>query len=118
MLKDNVMDKFEERLLSIERRFNALWNSLSEESKKEVELETRRMIMEDKDAKWYNVEFIIDSDRGSIGYPPIKVKAWSEKQAMYIAHQDHIYPLYSKAKDEGKIVWFKTIHRKCEEVKE
>lgn len=110
-----VEKTIEERLLSIERRFNALCNTLSEEAKSEIELETRRMIMEDDDAKWYEVEFIIDSDRGSVQYPPMKIKAWSGAQAMYLAHQDFIYPMYSKAKDNGKIQWFKTTHKKFKE---
>lgn len=114
-MKKKVEKTTEERLLSIERRFNALWNTLSEDSKKEVELETRRMIMEDDEAKWYEVEFIVDSDLGSKGYGPIKIKAWSGAQAMYLAHQDYIYPMYSKAKDEGKLLWFKTIHKKFEQ---
>jgi ribosomal protein L31 len=102
------MESIEERLVSVERRLTALLNSLPEWMKQNVEREKRKMI--DETGTEYTIQAEIETDLG-IKTIQFKVKAWSEKHALYIANQDIIYPNLSKKKEEGLIKWFKTIHK-------
>lgn len=103
--------ELEERVLSVERRFQALWNTLSDEAHKEIELETRKMIDSDPNAKVYWLKFVVETDRGNKEFPPFSIKAWSEKQALFLGFQDIVYPKCKKAQDEGKIRYFKTFSK-------
>lgn len=98
----------EERLLSVERRLRALLNILPEEWKQKVEKEKERMINEE--GYEYTISAIIETDKGDKSIK-FKVKAWSEKQALYLANNKVIYPQMSRLQSEGKIRWFKTISK-------
>ena len=98
----------EERLLSVERRLEALLHSLSDEHKQRVEVIKDEMVKQTGNT--YTIQAVIETDRGE---KTIKfdVKGWSEKQALYYANRDIIYPNMKKLQDSGKIKWFKTLKK-------
>jgi len=98
----------EERLLSVERRLRALLNILPDDWKEKVEREKDRMI--DEEGYEYTISAIIETDKGDKSIK-FKVKAWSEKQALYLANDKVIYPQMSRLQSEGKIRFFKTKHK-------
>lgn len=98
----------EERLLSVERRLRALLNILPDDWKEKVEKEKDRMI--DEEGYEYTISAIIETDKGDKSIK-FKVKAWSEKQALYLANDKVIYPQMSRLQSEGKIRFFKTKHK-------
>lgn len=98
----------EERLLSVERRLRALLNILPDDWKEKVEREKDRMI--DEEGYEYTISAIIETDKGDKNIK-FKVKAWSEKQALYMANDKVIYPQMSRLQSEGKIRFFKTKHK-------
>ena len=95
----------EERLLSVERRLRALLNILPDDWKQKVEEEKERMI--DEEGYEYTISAIIETDKGDKSIK-FKVKAWSDKQALYLANDKVIYPQMSRLQSEGKIRFFKT----------
>ena len=95
----------EERLLSVERRLRALLNILPDDWKEKVEREKDRII--DEEGYEYTISAIIETDKGDKSIK-FKVKAWSEKQALYLANDKVIYPQMSRLQSEGKIRFFKT----------
>lgn len=95
----------EERLLSVERRLRALLNILPDDWKEKVEREKERII--DEEGYEYTISAIIETDKGDKSIK-FKVKAWSEKQALYLANDKVIYPQMSRLQSEGKIRFFKT----------
>ena len=99
------MNNMEERLLSVERRLRALLNILPDDWKEKVEREKDRMI--DEEGYEYTISAIIETDKGDKSIK-FKVKAWSEKQALYLANEKVIYPQMSRLQSEGKIRFFKT----------
>ncbi len=98
----------EERLLSVERRLRALLNILPDDWKQKVEEEKERMI--DEEGYEYTISAIIETDKGDKSIK-FKVKAWSDKQALYLANDKVIYPQMSRLQSEGKIRFFKTKHK-------
>ena len=101
-------NNIEERLLSVERRLEALLHSLSDEHKNRIEVIKDEMVKTTGDA--YTIQAVIETDMGE---KTIKfdVKAWSDKQALFYANRDIIYPNMSKLQSEGKIKWFKTLKK-------
>jgi len=101
-------NSIEERLLSVERRLGALLHSLSDEHKNRIEVIKDEMVK--IDGNTYTIQAVIETDRGE---KTIKfdVKAWSDKQALYYANRDIIFPNMKKLQDEGKIKWFKTLKK-------
>jgi len=114
---EDRLKELEERLVSVERRFQALWNSLGDEAHKEIEIETRNLINADPHSFVYTLKFVIETDKGNKVFPPFEIRAWSEKQAYYLGFQDVIYPACKKAQDEGKIRYFKTLSKEVDDVK-
>ena len=102
-------NSIEERLLSLERRLEALLHSLTEEHKQRIEVIKDEMVQTTGNA--YTIQAIIETDKGE---KTIKfdVKAWSDKQALFYANRDIIYPNMIKLQNEGKIKWFKTLSKK------
>jgi hypothetical protein len=101
-------NSIEERLLSVERRLEALLQSLSDEHKNRIEVIKDDMVKTTGDA--YTIQAVIETDKGE---KTIKfdIKAWSDKQALFYANRDIIYPNMSKLQSEGKIKWFKTLNK-------
>lgn len=114
-MEDRIKE-LEERIVSVERRFQALWNSLGEEAHKEIEIETHNLINADPNAEVYWLKFVVETDKGNKEFPPFSIRAWSEKQALYLGFQDIVYPKCKQAQDEGKIRYFKTFSKEIIEV--
>jgi len=101
-------NNIEERLLSVERRLEALLKSLSDEHKNRIEIIKDEMVR--TDGNTYTIQAIIETD---LGEKTIKfdVKGWSDKQALFYANRDIIFPNMKKLQDEGKVKWFKTLKK-------
>ena len=105
---EEYIKQLEQRIIDLERRFYPIEHVVYQTSKNEIESFKQQEI--DKDGTSYNISARIETDRG-ITTINFKVKAWSEKQALYYANQNVIYPQMSRLKEEGKIKWFKTISK-------
>jgi len=94
----------EERLLSVERRLEALLNVLPDSMKEKVEAEKRKMMEETgTDFLCY---YQIETDK-STKELEFTVKAWSSAQALYIGWEEIVYPNLRRLQEESKIRWFK-----------
>ena len=100
--------ELEQRLIDLERRFFPIEKVMYDTSKNEIEVYKQQEI--DNNGTYYDVSVVVETDLGqkqiSIG-----VKAWSEKQALYYANENYIFPNMTRLKDAGKIKWFKTISK-------
>ena len=101
-------NSIEERLLSLERRLEALLKSLSDEHKNRIEVIKDEMVK--TDGNTYTIQAVIETDRGE-NTIKFDVKGWSDKQALFYANRDIIFPNMKKLQDEGKIKWFKTLKK-------
>jgi hypothetical protein len=100
--------ELEQRLIDLERRFFPIEKVVYDSSKNQIEQYKQQEI--DNNGTSYNVVATIETDKG-ITTINLKVKAWSEKQALYYANEKYIFPNMNRLKDEGKIKWFKTINK-------
>lgn len=100
--------ELEQRIIDLERRFFPIEKVVYDTSKNEIEVYKQQDI--DNNGTNYNVSATIETDRG-LSTIQIKVKAWSEKQALYYANEKYIFPNMSRLKEQGKIQWFKTISK-------
>lgn len=100
--------ELEQRLIDLERRFFPLEKVMYETSKNEIESFKQQEI--DNNGTTYNISAVIETDKG-INTIDFKVKAWTEKQALYYANEKHIFPNMTRLKESGKIKWFKTISK-------
>ena len=105
-----VMDikELEQRLIDLERRFFPLEKVMYETSKNEIESFKQQEI--DNNGTSYTISAVIETDKGT-NTIDFKVKAWTEKQALYYANQNVIYPQMVRLQNDGKIQWFKTISK-------
>ena len=99
----------EQRLTDLERRFYPIESVLYNMFEKEIESVKSKEIEDKGDT--YKVSFTIETDvvTKEVNF---EVKAFSEKQALFIGNRDYIFPQMSRLKDNGKIKWFKTINKK------
>ena len=86
-MEDRIKE-LEERIVSVERRFQSLWNTLSDEAHKEIEGETRRMIESDPNSFVYTLKFVVETDKGKKEFPTFVIKAWSEIYKEYLNLKD------------------------------
>jgi hypothetical protein len=100
--------ELEQRLIDLERRFFPLEKIMYETSKDKIEEFKQQEI--DNNGTSYTISAVIETDKGT-NTIDFKVKAWTEKQALYYANQNVIFPNMSKLQTEGKIKWFKTISK-------
>lgn len=100
--------ELEQRLIDLERRFFPLEKVMYQTSKNEIEAFKQQEI--DNNGTTYTISAIIETDKGDKNIK-FKVKAWSEKQALYLANEKVIYPQMSRLQSEGKIKFFKTKHK-------
>ena len=105
---EQKIEQLTQRLIDLERRFFPIEKVVYETSKDKIEVFKQQEI--DNNGTSYNVSATIETDRG-ITTIDFKVKAWSEKQALYYANENHIFPNMSRLKESGKIKWFKTISK-------
>jgi hypothetical protein len=100
--------EIEQRLIDLERRFFPIEKIMYETSKNKIEELKQQEI--DNNGTSYTISAVIETDKG-MNTIDFKVKAWTEKQALYYANQNVIFPNMSKLQTEGKIKWFKTISK-------
>jgi hypothetical protein len=100
--------ELEQRLIDLERRFFPLEKVMYETSQKEIEVIKQQEI--DNNGTSYTISAVIETDKGT-NTIDFKVKAWTEKQALYYANQNVIYPQMVRLQNDGKIQWFKTISK-------
>lgn len=100
--------EIEQRLIDLERRFFPIEKVVYDNSKKEIEQYKQQEI--DNNGTSYTISAIIETDKGDKNIK-FKVKAWTEKQALYLANEQVIYPQMSRLQSEGKIKFFKTKHK-------
>lgn len=100
--------ELEQRLIDLERRFYPIEKVMYQTSKNEIESFKQQEI--DNNGTLYNISATIETDKG-INTIDFKVKAWTEKQALYYANEKIIYPHMCRLQNEGKIRWFKTIKK-------
>ena len=100
--------ELEQRLIDLERRFFPLEKVMYETSKNEIESFKQQEI--DNNGTSYTISAVIETDKG-MNTIDFKVKAWTEKQALYYANQNVIYPQMVRLQNDGKIQWFKTISK-------
>lgn len=100
--------EIEQRIIDLERRFFPIEKVVYDTSKYKVEEYKQQEI--DNNGTTFNISAEIETDKG-INTINFKVKAWTEKQALYYANQNVIYPQMSRLQKEGKIKFFKTISK-------
>jgi len=103
-----TIEELKQRIIDLERRFFPIEKVVYDSSKNQIEVYKQQEI--DNNGTSYNVVATIETDKG-ITNINLKVKAWSEKQALYYANEKYIFPNMNRLKDEGKIKWFKTINK-------
>jgi hypothetical protein len=104
-----TIEQLEQRIIDLERRFFPIEKVMYETSKDRIEVVKQQEI--DNNGTSYTISAVIETDKGT-NTIQFKVKAWTEKQALYYANQNVIFPNMSKLQTEGKIKWFKTISKK------
>lgn len=102
--------QLEQRIIDLERRFYPIENIMYEQYEKEIEFRKSKEI--EKEGYSYNVLFIIESDKGRSEITMKDCRGYTEKQALFLAQKDKVYPNMSRLKESGKIKWFKIIDKK------
>lgn len=100
----------EERILSLERRLEALLRAIPKELQERVDEE--KIILRKETGKQYRVQFLIETDKGTKPITIDDVWAWSDKDAIYIGSILHIQPNMDRLQAEGKIRFYKIIGKK------
>lgn len=100
----------EERILSLERRLEALLRAIPKELQERVDEE--KIILRKETGKQYKVQFLIETDKGTKPITIDDVWAWSDKDAIYIGSILHIQPNMDRLQAEGKIRFYKIIGKK------
>jgi hypothetical protein len=103
-----TQQELEQRLIDLERRFFPIEKIMFETSNNKIEKYKQQDI--DNNGTSYTISATIETDKG-VNKIDFKVKAWTEKQALYYANQNVIFPNMSKLQKDGKIQWFKTISK-------
>jgi hypothetical protein len=100
--------ELEQRIIDLERRFFPIEKVMYETSKDRIEVFKQQEI--DNNGTSYTISAVIETDKGT-NTIQFKVKAWTEKQALYYANEKVIYPQMVRLQNDGKIQWFKTISK-------
>ena len=100
----------EERLLSLERRLEALLRALPQELQDRVDEE--KLILRKETGSKFKVQFLIDTDKGTKPITIDNIWAWSEADAMYVGSLVYVKPEMDRLQSEGKIRFYKIINKK------
>jgi hypothetical protein len=103
-----TIEQMEQRIIDLERRFFPIEKVMYETSKDRIEVVKQQEI--DNNGTSYTISAVIETDKGT-NTIQFKVKAWTEKQALYFANEKVIYPQMVRLQNDGKIQWFKTISK-------
>ena len=105
-----TIEQLIQRITDLERRFYPIENIMYEQYEKEIEY--RKSTLIEKEGYSYNVLFIIETDKGRTQITLKDCKGYTEKQALYLAQRDVVYPNLNRLKQSGKIKWFKIFDKK------
>jgi hypothetical protein len=100
----------EERLLSLERRLEALLRALPKELQDRVEEE--KFILRKETGTKYKVQFLIETDKGTKPITIDNIYAWSDKDAMYVGSVLNVKPEMDRLQANGVIRFYKIINKK------
>ena len=100
----------EERLLSLERRLEALLRALPKELGDRVDEE--KFILRKETGTKYKVQFLIETDKGTKPITIDNIWAWSDKDAMYVGSVVHVKPEMDRLQANGVIRFYKIINKK------
>ena len=100
--------ELEQRIIDLERRFFPIEKVLYETDLKE-NIEVKKTEDIERDGTNYTIRATIETDKGDKTIQ-FNIKAWSDKQALYLANDKVIYPQMSRLQNEGKIRWLKTFN--------
>lgn len=103
------IEELEQRLTDLERRFFPIEQVVYSTNGEDIERYKSEAIQ--KDGNTYKVSALIETDKGNKNVQ-FEVKAWSDKQALFFANRDFIFPNMNRLQSEGKIRWFKTLNKK------
>ena len=102
---ENKIKELEQRIIDLERRFYPIENIMYEQYEREIE--SRKATLIEKEGYSYNVLFIVETDKGKTEIHLDDCKGYTEKQALYLAQRDKVYPNMARLKEEGRVKWFK-----------
>jgi hypothetical protein len=100
----------EERLLSLERRLEALLRALPKELGDRVDEE--KFILRKETGTKYKVQFLIETDKGTKPITIDNIYAWSDKDAMYVGSVLNVKPEMDRLQAKGVIRFYKIINKK------
>jgi len=100
----------EDRIVSLERRLEALLRALPKELGDRVDEE--KFILRKETGTKYKVQFLIETDKGTKPITIDNIWAWSDKDAMYVGSVLHVKPEMDRIQREGKIRFYKIISKK------
>ncbi len=100
----------EDRIVSLERRLEALLRALPKQLGDRVDEE--KFILRKETGTKYKVQFLIETDKGTKPITIDNIWAWSDKDAMYVGSVLHVKPEMDRLQREGKIRFYKIISKK------
>ena len=100
----------EERLLSLERRLEALLRAIPQQIQDRVEEE--KFILRKETGKQYKVQFLIETDKGTKPITIDNIYAWSDNDAMYVGTILNVKPEMDRLQANGVIRFYKIINKK------
>ena len=100
----------EDRILSLERRLEALLRALPKELGDRVDEE--KFILRKETGTKYKVQFLIETDKGTKPITIDNIWAWSDKDAMYVGSVLNVKPEMDRLQKNGVIRFYKIINKK------
>jgi hypothetical protein len=100
----------EDRILSLERRLEALLRVIPQSLQDKVDEE--KIVMRKESGKKYKVQFLIETDKGTKPITIDNIWAWSDNDAMYVGSVVYVKPEMDRLQSEGKIRFYKIINKK------
>jgi hypothetical protein len=100
----------EDRILSLERRLEALLRVIPQSLQDKVDEE--KIVMRKESGKKYKVQFLIETDKGTKPITIDNIYAWSDNDAMYIGTILNVKPEMDRLQANGTIRFYKIINKK------
>jgi hypothetical protein len=100
----------EDRILSLERRLEALLRVIPQSLQDKVDEE--KIVMRKESGKKYKVQFLIETDKGTKPITIDNIWAWSDNDAMYIGTILNVKPEMDRLQANGTIRFYKIINKK------
>jgi len=100
----------EDRILSLERRLEALLRVIPQSLQDKVDEE--KIVMRKESGKKYKVQFLIETDKGTKPITIDNIYAWSDNDAMYVGSVVYVKPEMDRLQANGTIRFYKIINKK------